>query len=344
MIRIHPEQLSVQLKQSLYQCYFLLGNDPLLLQESQNIIRNQAKIQGFNEILNLKINMSTDWDSIFTFCQSLNIFSSRQILLLILPDNNISRTIENCLLQLASLLHKDLLLILQSNKLTYAQEKSAWFQSIKRYTILVNCTTPEETQLPKWIDNRAKQMKLKLDDAVCHLLCYCYEGNLLALVQVLEQLSIMYPNENLILPQLENVVYDATYFTLFQWIDAVLAGKKKRSIHILQQLKKEAFEPMALLYSIQREVLLLLTLKRQMTNIPIQDLFNQYKVWQHRRLLVIQALKRLTLNQLRDIISLTSKIELTIKKHYNYCPWLDFNALILLLCGDVLPRVIINHD
>ncbi|MGK3350545.1 DNA polymerase III subunit delta, partial [Escherichia coli] len=49
MIRLYPEQLRAQLNEGLRAAYLLLGNDPLLLQESQDAIRQVAAVQGFEE-------------------------------------------------------------------------------------------------------------------------------------------------------------------------------------------------------------------------------------------------------------------------------------------------------
>lgn len=42
MIRLYPEQLRAQLNEGLRAAYLLLGNDPLLLQESQDAVRQMA--------------------------------------------------------------------------------------------------------------------------------------------------------------------------------------------------------------------------------------------------------------------------------------------------------------
>lgn len=66
----------------------------------------------------------------------------------------------------------------------------------------VSCQTPEYAQLPRWLAARAKQHQLQLDDAASQLLCYCYEGNLLALAQALERLALLWPDGKLTLPAL----------------------------------------------------------------------------------------------------------------------------------------------
>ncbi|VEC76088.1 DNA polymerase III subunit delta [Raoultella ornithinolytica] len=53
---------------------------------------------------------------------------------------------------------------------------------------------------------------------------------------------------------------DAAHFTPYHWVDALLAGKSKRVLHILQQLRLEGSEPAILLRTLQRELLLLVNL------------------------------------------------------------------------------------
>ncbi|MEZ2696253.1 DNA polymerase III subunit delta, partial [Hafnia alvei] len=47
MTRVYPEQLAAQLREGLRACYLVMGNEPLLLQESLDLIRQQAQEHGF---------------------------------------------------------------------------------------------------------------------------------------------------------------------------------------------------------------------------------------------------------------------------------------------------------
>ncbi len=51
----------------------------------------------------------------------------------------------------------------------------------------------------------------------------------------------------------------------------------------LEQLQQEDIEPVILLRSIQRDLMLLITLKRQSATTALKTLFDQHKVWQNRR-------------------------------------------------------------
>ncbi|MFW0767644.1 DNA polymerase III subunit delta [Trabulsiella odontotermitis] len=342
MIRLYPEQLRAQLTEGLRAAYLLLGNDPLLLQESQDAVRQAAAAQGFEEHHTVSIDASTDWNVLFSLCQAMSLFASRQTILLLLPENGTNAAINEQLATLISLLHDDLLLICRGNKFTKAQENAAWVTQLANRSVLITCQTPEQAQLPKWLAARARQLKLQLDDAASQLLCYCYEGNLLALSQALERLALLWPDGKLTLPRVEKAVNDAAHFTPFHWLDALLAGKSKRALHILQQLRLEGSEPVILLRTLQRELLMLVTLKRQSAQTPLRTLLDKHRVWQNRRPLITDALNRLSAAQLRQAVTLLSRTELTLKKDYGQSVWAELESLSLLLCHKALADVFID--
>ncbi|MBI0548662.1 DNA polymerase III subunit delta [Pectobacterium parmentieri] len=341
MIRLYPEQLTAQLHEGLRGCYLVFGSDPLLLQESLDSIKRVAQQHEFSEHFSFILDLHTEWDAIFSTCQALSLFASRQSLLLILPENGPNAAMSENLIKLSGLLHPDILLILRGHKLTKAQENSAWFKALSQDSVYINCLTPEQAQLPRWVAQRAKAMKLTLDEQATQLICYCYEGNLLALSQALERLALLYPDGKLTLPRVENAVNDAAHFTPFHWLDALLAGKAKRAWHILQQLKQEDCEPVILLRTLQRELLQLMALKRRMSDTPLRTLFDQQKVWQNRRDLLSQALQRLSLQQLQQAVRLLTQVEITLKQDYGQSVWSELESLAMLLCGKALPEAFI---
>jgi len=73
MIRLYPEQLAAQLREGLRACYLLCGNDPLLLQESQDSIRKAAQAAAFEEHYTFTLDAHTEWDAIFSICQASRV-------------------------------------------------------------------------------------------------------------------------------------------------------------------------------------------------------------------------------------------------------------------------------
>lgn len=342
MMRIFSDQLTMQLHKELHRCYFLLGNDPLLLQESQDVICRVAGEKGFNERLRFTLDTQTDWNDIYSACQALSLFSSRQMLLLQLPDNGPPATMNAQLLQLSTLLHDGVLLVFYGLRLSKSQENADWFKALSQNGLQVNCQSPEPNQLPQWVMRRANLLQLQLDEPSCQLLCYCYEGNLLALAQALERLSLIYPDGKLTLPRVERAVNDAAHFTPYHWLDALLGGKSGRAWHVLHQLQQEEFEPLILFRTLQKELLLLLTLKEKMASTPLRPLFDQYKVWQNRRPLLTEALQRLSHTQLKQAITLLAKLEIILKQDFGKSVWDGLETLTLLLCGKSIPLSMID--
>lgn len=99
---------------------------------------------------------------------------------------------------------------------------------------------------------------------------------------------------------------------------------------------------MILLRTVQRELLLLVTLKRQMTQMPLRALFDKHRVWQNRRGTTTEALNRLSADQLRQAVHLLSRIELIVKQDYGQSVWAELEGLSLLLCHKALADIFID--
>lgn len=345
MNRIFPEQLAVSLKNNLSGIYYLLGQDPLLLSESRDLIIQTAVAQGFDEKFEVQADNSTDWNDLFERCQSIGLFFNKQILILNLPENP-TALLHNNLSELISLLNADVLLILQLPKLTKPMEKQEWFKRAEQYEPhipLVNCQTPNAEQLPRWVLNRAKTMGLNIEQEAVQLLCYSYENNLLALKQSLQLLALLYPDNKLTFARVKSVVEQASVFTPFQWIDALLEGKESRARRILQGLQAEEVQPVILLRTLQRELLVLLELSKpqqRLTDLdqalPLSQLregFDRLKVWQNRRPFFTQAFQRLTYRKLYLILQQLAQLERTVKQDFSADVWDMLADLSVQICA-----------
>ncbi|UWZ93869.1 DNA polymerase III subunit delta [[Pasteurella] aerogenes] len=339
MIRIFSEQLPQSLNNRLASIYYLVGQDPLLQQESADIICHTAFTQGFDEKYDLTIDHLTDWQALFERVQSMGLFFNRQIIRLHLPEN-LSVPIQQHLLTLMQSLHADVLLVLHLSKLTKAMEKQAWFTmgvQIEPDVTLINCQTPSVDQLPRWIANRAQNMQLAIDNEATQFLCYSYENNLLALKQALQLLALLYPNDKVTLAKVRVAVEQSSIFTPFQWIDALLEGKYARAKRILQGLQAEDVQPVVLLRTLQRELMTLLTLTQPQQRLnslqdplptaQLREQFDRLKVWQNRRPLFTQCIQRLNYRQLYVIIQHLAKIERKVKMEFSDEVWNELAAL-----------------
>lgn len=342
MIRLYPEQLPAHIKHDMRSCYLLSGNDVLLQQESKECLTYKAIEQGYQEQLSITVDSHIDWSAVFNFCQELSLFSTKKIIFLDFADNVPNSSQAESLVQLSSLLHCDILLLLKIGRLTLQHENSCWFKSLKATcnAAMIICQTPDQEQLPRWLSARAKAMALNLEEAALQLLCFYYEGNLLALTQLLSLLSLLYPDGQLTYPRVEKAVNDAARFTVYHLVDSLLSGKSKRSWHIFQQLRNEGMEVLILLRVLQKELIQLLEIKLASYKTSLKSLFDQKKIWQTRRPLITQALQRLSIQKITQIISLLAYIEVKIKQDYGQSAWSEFEDLIMIMCNKPLPYAI----
>ena len=344
MIKRQPEQLASSLERHLAHVYFLVGEDPLLLNESANGIYQTALQRGFDEKVELDINASTDWNDLFERVQSMGLFFNKQLIILDLPENATALLQKN-LSEFISLLQPDVLPIFRLAKLTKAAEKQAWFMAANQYepqAVLVNCQTPNAEQLPRWVANRAKMLGLSIEQEAVQLLCYSYENNLLALKQTLQLLDLLYPDRKLTFARVNSVVEQSSVFTPFQWVDAILGGKGNRARRILTGLKDEDVQPIILLRTLQRDLMTLLEISKpeqpQSLDSPLptdqlREQFDRLKVWQNRRSLFTQAVQRLTYRKLYLFFQQLADVERCAKQEFSDDIWQQLEDLSVRFAG-----------
>ena len=332
-MRIFADKLSGQLQRQLQNVYLVFGNEPLLILESRDAINQTAKQAGFLEKYYFTIDAQLNWNDVFDCCQALSLFSSKKVIELEVPESGINAAIGKALVELSGLLNPDIILILFGSKLTKQQENAKWFKTLHQHGSWVSCLTPDIQRLPQFVLTRCQKLNLHPDPEALQMLAQWHEGNLLALVQSLEKLALLYPDGELTLVRLEDSLNRYNHFTPFHWADALLAGKANRAQRILRQLEAEGIEPVILLRTIQRELSLLIQYKKELQQLSHGQLFDKYRIWQSKRPLYSSALQRLTPKQMNRLLKLLTQAEILVKTQYDQSPWPVIAQLSLEFCA-----------
>lgn len=342
-MRVFPEQLGQNLERSLRQSYLLFGNEPLLKQECLDAIRQAAFTQGFEEKHQFTLDKQLDWELIFDCTRALSLFSSRQILELTIPDGGLTTAHTNKIKELVPALHDDILLIFQGPRVNKSQESTQWFKALVQIGLFVPCNTPDNQQLPRFIQQRCKKLKLKPDAEAIQMLAQWHEGNLLALAQSLDKLALLYPDGLLTLIRIEEALNRNNHFTPFQLVDTLLSGQAKRAQRILRQLESEGIEMVILLRTLQKELFLLQNFQQAITQGEAMfTVFDRHKVWQNRRSLYQAALQRLSMVQIQHLIRSLARMEIATKTDFDTNCWPQLSQLTLDMCNihiSVTPNV-----
>lgn len=337
---LNPEQLKAQLERDVSVFYLLFGQDQLLLQECLEMIRQAADSLGPVEKYQLLVDAKSDWQEIRTTCQTMTLFAQRRLVQLTFVEGPPTASQREKLAAIAPLISLGLTLVVVLPNCGIAERESSWFKLYSHYGICLDCRTPNQQQLPKWILRRCAVLGLYPDRETVVLLCYHYEGNLLALAQLLDRLKQAYPdNGQLTASQTLPLIHDVAHFTAWQWVDSLLLGDSERALHILRQLIFQGSEPLLLVRALQNELLLLIDMQRQATRLSMAELFDKYKVWQSRRHPISQALERVTPSGVRQAVYQLARLERELKGSIlqENVP-LDsligeLSSLTLLICG-----------
>lgn len=334
MIRISDSQLTAKLAQNDSLRYFItVGSEPYLQYTAQNRIKAKQSTLGFAEHTTFVIDNQTDWNQIYQSSQAMSLFCSQTLLILQFGETSLTVALAKKLDELTENLSPDISLLISLNKMTKAQENAPWFQVLSEHLMVITCNAPDAEQLPQWIMQQLPHYELDIEKQGIELLAYYYEGNLLALAQILEQLKLLYPTGKISYDQLENNINDAAIFTPYHWVDAMLMGKTKRAIHILQQLKINDVEPLILLRTIQRELIQLINIKKYSATHNLKIAYDNYKVWQNRRNLMTPYLNRISIMQLFQTLKTLTEIEITLKHDYQSPVWELLTNLTILFIG-----------
>ena len=326
-MRIYPEQLQQHLKQKIPACCLIFGDEALLCLEALEQVVYAAKKQGFLEKLSFTLDGKFASDLIFSHFQSLSLFSEKKIIVLTLSKTNKENSA--FIREITPLLHPDILLILQGPKLTNQQMNSVWFKTLEQQGIFVTANLPLAHRFPQWVFQRLKTLNLQADKDVIDYLCVHFEGNLLAAKQEFEKLALLYPKQHLTLRQVEQSITTHNHFTLFQWIDSLLAGERTRSARILKQLKAEGTELLLLSATLSSEVQKLLNLAYQSRDTPLAKLLNQQqpKLWPAKQQVISAGLARLDISRLEKMIIQCAELEISIKVDNNDADWLKLSDI-----------------
>ncbi len=330
-MQIKTEQLNSHLAKQLLPTYLISGEVPLLIQESRDAIIKTAKKNGFTEHQRFTVDKSFDWSEVLSITQSYSLFGEKTIIDIRSENLSLSKaaktTLQNCVESLST----DHIIILTLGKLTAAQKNSAWCKAINKVGGIITIWPIQPENFLSWIQQRARLMKLKLDNDATHALAQRTEGNLLATQQSLLKLQLLHPNEIINEQHIEKITSANSRHSVFDLSQSILLGQTLKSQQIITGLKQEGIDPTLVLWSISREIQTLIPLKNKTNQGASIDSLLTGR-WFTRNNAIKKAIGRLSLNTLNHLLKKAHHTDLIIKGHEQGNPWLAIKELALEYC------------
>lgn len=334
MPKLRAEQLAASLNRQLGPIYLVSGEEPLLIQECCDQIRAAARAQGFSERELYHADAGFDWGQLLSAANSLSLFAEKKIIELRMPSGKPSDKGGKILQEYAESPAPDNLLLIITDKLDGAVQKSKWFKAVETAGQHIQIWPVTAAQLPRWIGLRLQAAGLRADADAIDLLVSRIEGNLLAAVQEIEKLKLLADNHQISYELMASVVADSARYDVFGLADKALHGDARAAVKTLQGLRSEGTEPINILWAITRDIRMLIQVSQALAQGKHFDwAAKQAGVWEKRQPLIQAALRRLKPAYLQQLLRKANGIDKAIKGMRNAEPWDELLDLILNISG-----------
>lgn len=331
-MKVDPRALPRQLK-TLRPVYVIHGDEPLLVQEALDALREAARRQGYAERERHDVAKGDEWESALRSSDTLSLFAERKILELHgsgKPDATAAKALDAFLKQPPD----DILLLIIVPRLDAAAQKAAWFTRCDSVGVHVPCQPLGGSEHREWLRERLHRVKLGLNDEALLWLAGQTEGNLLAASQEVLKLQMLHGEGMLDLEQVQAAVGDSARYTLFDLTDSALGGDAARTARVFFSLKGEGTAESLLLWTLAKEIRALLALaEAQQLGTPPGQLFQSLGIWPKRQPLVSGALRRLPLKALERLNNGLLDADRAIKGQSDELAWDILLRLSLDLAG-----------
>jgi DNA polymerase-3 subunit delta len=329
-VRIYPEKLAQHLEKSPSAIYWIAGDDPLLVQEACDTIRTASLKQGFAERKVFHPEKIEHWHDAFAEANAMSLFADKALIDIRVSAGKIEHEL---LLEYLKRPNPDSMILLRTDKVESASQKTQWFKAMEQACTFVPVTSLDISRFPQWLAERARRKQANLSPEALQTLATHTEGNLLAAVQELDKLILQFGNASITPAQVEASVGDSSHYDVFALNDAMLAGNTTQALKILTSLKMEGTNALNVIGALSRELRQLATAAEDIANgIALPTAMRQLGVWEKRQAVFTKALQRLNAATTREVIKLMAEVDQGVKGMARRDPWDALESLCLLVC------------
>ncbi len=333
-MRIKPEQLANNLASKLNSLYFIFGPELLLVEQSLAHIRNTAKTQGFDDRVSFEVDGNFDWGIITAELSAASLFSPKRIIECRLKTGKIGLKGSKALTEIASNLPTDILFIVSTGKLDFAQQKAKWFKTLDANGTIVQVWEVQRDHLIGWVANHMQAEGLNANSKIVEAIAYFTEGNLLASMQEIQKLKIAYPDGNINADEYLKQLNQQSHYTIYNLVDSALSGNSEQMLKIYATMTDDTAMPIILSSTLYREISAIITMSIELQQVKqVESVMESHRVWKSRKSIIGNTLKRLPYQHLQKMLLLLGRIDRSIKGMDNLNVINELRTLLLTLSG-----------
>ena len=332
-------QFETSLKQPLKATYVFSGEEPLLLMETLDLLRIAAKKQGYEERIVFDVNNEFDWSRLLEETQSMSLFSEKKLIILNIANGKPGKAGAKVISDYCASPVDDTVLILACGKVDFRGGKPpAWYKKVDELGISVRLWPVKTEHLPAWIKQRSIKLGINLTPEAIAILVERTDGNLLATAQELEKLTLLNLDAQVDEATIIKSISDNSHYSIYECIDAALAGNADLTIKMIHSLESEHFPEAIAIWALINDLQKLeqLSWLKRTTGLN-NGVFMKYQIWKNRQPLITKALLKHNYAFWAACVSYCAKLEKNFKgRQIGAKPYQEILDLLLHIAGKPL--------
>jgi len=321
-MKIAETNLKDSLKKSLDSIYIILSDESILIEECLEKIYDAAKTENFTEKDTHVVDLRTNWDFLTSNSENLDLFGSKKIIEIKLLGQGPGIKGANALKKYAKNPDANTLLVVIGENLERKTLSSAWVKTLEKKGLLLSIAPLSSNSLAVWIKNKAKELDIEIIKEAGQLLAEKTEGNLMATLQEIRKLSLVYPSEQIDLEKMKKNITDSSRYSIFDFSNAFVSRNTKKAVQVLETLKAEGTP----------ETLIIWALSRELNNLfKVSKTGSTKGIWGPRNYLdsLEKTSKEIDQHQILKAFKNIAFIDSCIKGFSNQNPWVGIRELTI---------------
>lgn len=330
---LYANQLAGSLKRGLAPVYLIGGEEPLLLQEACDLVRQAAKAQGFVEREILHLDGNSDW-SVLQHVGTPSLFATQKIIDVRLKTGKPGVSGSKALTEWVQNPDPSMLLLVSCEKWDAGSRKAKWAGTLAKAGHQVDIYPIKPHELPGWLKQRMQAKGLQPDADVIALLADRLEGNLLAANQEIDRLVLLKGQGPVTVQDVMKAVADSSRFDAFALAEHMMSGDLKESLRVAAGLQRMS-TPIPLIMGALTKELKTTEAFRLAMRAGEQEatVFRNLRVWQSRQAATRSAARRINTRLFYNAFKQLALIDRQSKGRASGNPWQALDELLMMLAA-----------
>ena len=335
-MKLRPNQLRQHLDKGVLQpLYVVSGDEPLLVMECCDQIRQSVRAAGIQDREVHHGDSGFEWTSVLESANSLSLFGDRKLVERRQDKIKLDDRSRKAIVEYLERPNPDTVLLVTWPRFEKGFDKSKWFQIFENLAAIIQVWPLETRDFPAWLEARMRASGLQPQREAVQLLTERVQGNLLAAAQEVEKLRLLSPHPQIDVDTIRQSVADHARYDIFSLVDEALEGTTTTALKVLNFCRASGEEPTVIVWAFARELRQLHKIRASVDKgINIQRAMQDAGIWEKKKPGVQKAASRLTMGQIEQMLATLSRIDKAVKGWDSMDPWMGLEQLVLLASQD----------